>query len=58
MLSAEQLLDKINKLRKDYDDDPEDQTYQALQHTLLFLSYNVSQLKEYLREAAQREEAK
>ena len=56
MLSAEQLLDKINVLRKDYADDPEDPTYQALQHTLLFLSYNVGLLKEYLRNAAEQEQ--
>jgi hypothetical protein len=54
MLSAEQLLDKINKLRKDYADDPEDETYQALHHTFLFLSYQVGSLKQYLKEAAER----
>jgi hypothetical protein len=56
MLSAEQLLDKINKLRKDYADDPEDETYQALHHTFLFLSYQVGLLKQYLAEAAISEE--
>jgi hypothetical protein len=56
MLSAEQLLDKINKLRKDYADDPEDETYQALHHTFLFLSYQVGLLKQYLSDAARRDE--
>ena len=55
MLSAEQLLDKINKLRKDYADDPEDETFQALHHAFLFLSYNVGQLKQYLQDAAKSE---
>ena len=55
MLSAEQLLDKINKLRKDYADDPEDETFQALHHAFLFMSYNVGQLKQYLQEAAKGE---
>jgi hypothetical protein len=55
MLTAEQLLDKINKLRKDYADDPEDETYQALHHAFLFMSYRVGLLKEYLAEAAHRE---
>jgi hypothetical protein len=55
MLTAEQLLDKINKLRKDYADDPEDETYQALHHAFLFLSYQVGLLKDYLAEAASRE---
>lgn len=55
MLTAEQLLDKINKLRKDFADDPEDETYQALHHAMLFMSYKVGLLKEYLQEAAERE---
>jgi hypothetical protein len=55
MLTAEQLLDKINKLRKDYADDPEDETYLALHHAFLFMSYRVGLLKEYLAEAAQSE---
>ena len=52
MLTAEQLLDKINKLRKDYADDPEDETCQALHHAFLFMSYQVGLLKQYLAEAA------
>ena len=56
MLTAEQLLDKINKLRKDYADDPEDETYQALHHGFLFMSYQMSALKKYLEEAARKEE--
>ena len=55
MQSAEQLLDKINKLRKDYADDPEDETYQALHHAFLFMSYNVGLLKQYLQEAAKQD---
>lgn len=54
MLSAEQLLDQINRLRKDYADEPDEPTYQALHHTLLFLSYQIGLLKEYLKEAADR----
>jgi hypothetical protein len=55
MLTAEQLLDKINKLRKDYADDPEDETYQALHHSFLFMSYQVGLLKKYLEEADKSE---
>jgi hypothetical protein len=58
MLTAEQLLDKINKLRKDYADDPEDETYQALHHAFLFMSYQVGLLKQYLAEAAGNAEKK
>lgn len=54
MLTAEQLLDQINKLRKDYADEPDEPTYQALHHTLLFMSYQIGLLKEYLKEAASR----
>jgi hypothetical protein len=55
MLTAEQLLDKINKLRKDYADDPEDETYLALHHAFLFMSYQIGGLKQYLAEVASRE---
>ena len=34
---------------------PEDETFQALYHTFLFLSYQVGLLKEYLKDAAERE---
>ena len=54
MLTAEQLLDKINKLRKDYADDPEDETFLALHHAFLFMSYQIGLLKEYLEEAEQK----
>jgi hypothetical protein len=55
VLTAEQLLERINHLRKDYADDPDDPTYQALHHTFLFLSYKIGLLKEYLDEAAGRD---
>lgn len=54
-MTAEQLLDKINKLRKDYDDDPDDPTFQALHHSFLFMSYQIGMLKEYLKNAAEME---
>ena len=54
MLSAEQLLDKINKLRKDYADDPEDETYQALHHAFLFISYQMAAFKEYVKREAEK----
>ena len=56
MLSAEQLLDKINKLRKDYADDPEDETYLALHHAFLFISYNVAAFKDYVKKEAEKED--
>lgn len=57
MLTAEQLLDQINKLRKDYSDEPDEPTYQALHHTFLFLSYQIGLLKSYLKEASDRQQS-
>lgn len=56
MKTPEQLLAKLNDLRKDYADDPEDDTYQAIYHAFMFVSYNIAQFKEYLKEA-QKDEA-
>lgn len=55
MLNADQLLARLYALRKDYADDPEDETYQALNHAFLFISYNVGAFKEYVKEANQNE---
>ena len=54
MPNADQLLAKLYALRKDYADDPEDETYQALHHTFLFVSYNIAAFKKYVEEAAAR----
>ena len=56
MLTPEQLLSRINDLRKDYADDPEDETYQALHHAFLFISYNMAAFKEYVKKEAEKEE--
>jgi hypothetical protein len=50
MLTADQLLARLYALRKDYADDPEDETYQALHHAFMFLSYRVNDFKAYLEE--------
>ena len=50
MLNADQLLARLYALRKDYADDPEDETYQALHHAFLFISYNMAAFKDYVRE--------
>ncbi|MFO0849087.1 MAG: hypothetical protein U0871_11120 [Gemmataceae bacterium] len=54
MPTAEQMLARLYALRKDYADDPEDETYQALHHAFLFISYNIAGFKKYVEE----EEAK
>lgn len=52
MPTADQLLARLYALRKDYADDPDDETYQALHHAFLFLSYNLPAFKEYVKTAA------
>ncbi len=54
MPTADQLLAKLYALRKDYADDPEDETYQALHHAFLFISYNMPAFKEYIRKEAEK----
>jgi hypothetical protein len=52
MLTAEQILSKLNELRKDYqdDDDPTNPEYLALHHAFLFLSYQMEAFKKYVAE--------
>lgn len=50
MPTADQLLAKLYALRKDYADDPEDETYQALHHAFLYISYRMGDFRKYLEE--------
>ncbi|MDB5308456.1 MAG: hypothetical protein JWO38_2658 [Gemmataceae bacterium] len=54
VLNADQLLAKLNDLRKDYADDPEDETAQALYHAFLFISYNMGAFKDYVKREAEK----
>ena len=54
MLNADQLLAKLYVLRKDYADDPEDETFQAIHHAFLFISYKMSDFREYVRLEAEK----
>jgi hypothetical protein len=57
MLTPEQILARLNELRKEYqDDDGEDEHYLALHHAFLFLSYQMEAFKRYVAEAAAREQ--
>lgn len=49
MLTADQMLAKLYALRKDYADDPEDETFQAINHAFLFISYKMTDFREYVR---------
>ena len=51
-LTADQLLARLYALRKDYADDPEDETFQALDAAFLFISYNMAGFKKYVEETA------
>jgi len=51
-MNAEQILAKLNDLRKDYADDPEDETFRALQTAFLFISYNMTAFKDYVKSEA------
>ena len=50
MLTADQLLARLYALRKDYADDPEDETYQALHLAFMFLSYRMGDFKKFVDE--------
>ncbi len=56
MLTVEQILARLNELRKDYqdDDDPGDEHYLALHHAFLFISYNMEAFKKYVQEEAKK----
>lgn len=53
-LNADQLLARLYALRKDYADDPTDETYQAIHHAFLFISYNMAGFKEYVKKEADK----
>jgi hypothetical protein len=57
MPNADQLLAALYALRKDYADDPDDVTYQALHHTFLFVSYRMTEFKAYVAEEAKKAQA-
>jgi hypothetical protein len=54
--TADQLLARLYALRKDYADDPEDETYQALHAAFLFVSYNMTAFKEFVKEQAKQDQ--
>lgn len=54
MLNADQLLARLYALRKDYADDPEDETYQALHHAFMFVSYQMAGFREYLEKEREK----
>lgn len=55
MPNADQLLARLYALRKDYADDPEDETYQALHAAFMFVSYNMAAFKEFVKNEMAKE---
>lgn len=55
-MTPEQVIARLNQLRKEFDDDKEDETYQALTHALLFISYQMAAFKTYMQEANQKKQ--
>jgi len=55
MMNSDQLLARLYALRKDYADDPEDETYQALHAAFMFISFNMGAFKEYVKAEAAKE---
>lgn len=54
-MTPENVLARLNQLRKDYDDDKEDEDYLALTHALLFISYQMAAFKQYMAEAGKKD---
>ncbi|HEV3146076.1 MAG TPA: hypothetical protein VGZ47_19470 [Gemmataceae bacterium] len=55
-MTPEQVLARLNQLRKEFEDDPKDENYQAVTHALLFMSYQMSAFKQYMAEANKKKE--
>lgn len=56
MPTADQLLARLYALRKDYADDPGDETYLALHMAFMFLSYRMADFKAFVTEERQKQD--
>jgi hypothetical protein len=56
MPTVEQILSKLNELRKDYqdEDDSDNLEFLALHHAFLFISYNMEAFKRYWQEVQKK----
>ena len=55
MPTADQLLARLYALRKDYADDPEDETYLALHMAFMFLSYRMNEFKGFVEDERKKQ---
>src|SRR5262249_60412366 len=53
-MTPEQVIARLNQLRKEFDDDKENEDYFALRHALLFISYQMATFKTYMQEASKK----
>jgi hypothetical protein len=60
MPTAEQLLAKLNELRKDYqdEDDPTNLESLALHHAFVFISYQMEAFRKYVAEENEKAKRK
>ena len=49
-MKAETILAKLNELRKDLEEDPEDLEWLTLHHAFCFISYKIADFQKYLDE--------
>jgi hypothetical protein len=55
-MTAEQAIARLLQLRKEFDDDKEDENYLALTHAVLFISYQMAAFKQYLADTKQKDD--
>lgn len=48
--TAEQFLSKLNQMRKDLKEDPEDEEWLVLHHSFCFISFQMNEFKKYWKE--------
>ena len=46
---------RLYSLRKEFSDDPEDETYLALHHAFVFISYNTAAFREYIKNETEKD---
>tara|TARA_B100000749_G_C18234265_1_gene385597 strand:- start:162 stop:335 length:174 start_codon:yes stop_codon:yes gene_type:complete len=56
METVEQFLSQFNVMRKDLEDDPDDDEWVVLHHAFCFISYHISEFKDYWAEVKAKEE--
>jgi hypothetical protein len=53
-MTPEQVISRLNQLRKEFEDDRENEDYLALTHAVLFISYQMAAFKQYLADTSKK----